>query len=821
MLYIISGPNKGKSFPLEGDVAYLGRSPENQIHIEDKSVSRKHLKITNRDGKYFFKDLNSRNGTFIDNKPLQPGEEVLVPEKVPVSVGSVVICLGEPAQWDILYVDDSINLFKDTGAVRRPMSSPRNLDLIYKISNVLMQSLNINETMEKILDYIFELLNRIDRGVIILVDSETGETLDVISRSSDRADKNSSLYSRSIVEKVISERNAVTMSDTQTEKECDRSESMEIMRVRSVMCVPLISKSQIRGVLYVDSVNKPYGFRKEDLSLLSALSGPAAVAIENSLLYSKMERLVDERTRSLQQTQEKLKESEARFKEIFDNMSNGVVVYRPVDDGRDFVVLDLNKAFQNLERISVKKEVIGQSIFQIFPEIARTELLDLLVRVLKTGLPERSSVCHMEEQKLLWQREYYVYRLPSNEIVTIFEDVTEKRTAEEEQKALQRQLFVSQKMESIGAFASGTAHNFRNILQAISGNTEYLQMTHGNEPEFDEMARSIYESVERGVDLINNLLHFSRRGGKYEFMDLDLSDVVRSACSIVQKVFDKNIEIISETEEGLMTRGNHSLLSQALLNLFDNAKDAMPNGGKLTVKAGREGDQLVMSVSDTGTGMKQEVLEKIFDPFFTLKEVGKGTGLGLSTSHGIVEDHKGVIQVFSKLGSGTTFKIFLPALQVEKVTKPDPEKRIILGNGQKIMVVDDELPALEALVAMIDHLGYRSFPFSNPLDALEEYKKISPDLVLMDRNMPGVDGITCIREILEMDPNARFLIVSGYEDSGPDGIGEGIRAVIEGYIIKPCRVEELSIGISRALTGARSALGDRHYATNKEACDRR
>ncbi len=801
-LYVMSGPKKGKSFTLEGEISYLGRAPENHVQIQDKSVSRQHLKITHRDGRYFLEDLHSRNGTLVENKPIQPGQEVEVQERKPIAVGSVVVCLGKPEERDVLFVDDSINLsegIKGGNAFRRSMTSPRNLDLIYKISNVLMRSLNINETMEKILDYIFELLKRIDRGVIILVDSDSGKILDVISRASDRGDKTTRLYSRSIVEKAISERKAVIMSDTQSEKPSDRSESMEIMRVRSVMCVPLISKSQIRGVLYVDSVNKPFGFRKEDLSLLSALSGPAAIAIENSLLYSNMEKLVEERTRRLQQTQEKLKESEARFKEIFDNMSNGVAVYRPVDDGRNFIVLDLNKALQTLERISDKSEAIGKSILEVFPEIGRTGLVEVLARVLKSGTPERSSVSLKEDQGLIWQREYYVYRLPSDEIVTIFEDVTEKRKAEEEQKALQRQLFVSQKMESIGAFVSGTAHNFRNILQAISGNTEYLEMTHGDEAEFKDMARSIYESVERGVDLINNLLHFSRRGGKYEFTELDLADVVRSACSIVQKVFDKNIEILSEVEEGLMTRGNHSLLSQALLNLFDNAKDAMPTGGKLMVKAGREGDQLLISVSDTGIGMEQEVLGKIFDPFFTLKEVGKGTGLGLSTTHGIVEDHKGVIQVFSKPGAGATFRIFLPALQVEKVQKPDLERRVIFGNGQKIMIVDDEVPALEALVAMIEKLGYQGVPYSNPIEALKDYASVSPDLVLMDRNMPGLDGISCIREVLKMDPDANILIVSGYEEYGPDGIGESIKSMIKGYIIKPCRIEELSIGIAKAL----------------------
>jgi signal transduction histidine kinase/ActR/RegA family two-component response regulator len=801
-LRILSGPKKGKIYPLDREEHFLGRSPDNDIQIQDKSVSRKHLKILRRDDKWFLVDLNSTNGTFIYNKPIEPGREVGVQERTPIAVGSVVICIGEPSHCDILSLNDSIDLsdgFKATGVFNRPATSPRNLDLIYKISNVLMQSLNINETMEKVLDYLFELLKRIDRGVIILVDSDSGEPLDVIVRSSVQGEKNTGMYSRSIVEKVIKERNAVIMSDTQTEKETDRSESMEIMRVRSVMCVPLISKSQIRGVLYVDSVNKPYGFRKEDLSLLSALSGPAAVAIENALLYSKMEKLVEERTRTLRHTQERLEESEARFKAIFDNMSNGVVVYRPVENGRDFMVVDLNKAFQSLEGIPNKSDVIETSIYKTFPQVEETGLLGVLGNVSRTGVPERTTLSFHAMERLVWEREYYVYRLPSNEIVTIFEDVTLKRKSEEEQKALQRQLVISQRMESIGAFASGTAHNFRNILQAISGNAEYLELISGDQPESKDIVRNIYESVDRGVDLINNLLHFSRRGGKYEFSDLDVSDVVKGACAIVHKLFDKNIEILLSAEEGLMTRGNHSLLSQAFLNIFDNAKDAMPGGGKLTVDARREGDRILVSVTDTGIGMEPEVLEKIFDPFFTLKEVGKGTGLGLSTTHGIVEDHKGVIRVFSRPGAGTTFKIYLPAMDIQKAQRAQGEQRFTAGNGQKVMIVDDEPQSLEVLVHMTRELGYQTIPFSNPLEALKGYAEHAPEVVLMDRNMPGMDGITCIKKIIGMDPKARIIIVSGYEPTGPDGVEESIQRLIKGYIAKPCRMELLSKGISKAL----------------------
>ncbi|MBN1106955.1 MAG: response regulator [Deltaproteobacteria bacterium] len=801
-LFILSGGHKGQSFDLRGGAVHVGRSPENQIQIHDKSVSRKHMKILSKEGKWFIVDLKSTNGTFVANKPIEPGTEVEIAEGLPVTIGNVGICLGKPEKWDCLAVEDSIDLsdgFKETGVFDRPMTSPKNLELIFKISNVLMESLKINEILEKVLDYIFELLQRIDRGVIILVEGETGKILDVISRTSDRGDKTTQMYSRSIVDRVIKERRALMMSDTLGEQKGNYSASMEMMKVRSVMCVPLISRSQIRGVLYVDSVDKPFGFRKEDLALLSALSAPAAIAIENALLYSRLESLVEKRTRSLRETQDKLRESEARFKAIFDHMSSGVVVYRPMNQAENFHVLDLNRADESLEKVKDRKEILGKGMVDAFPELKKTQLLQVMRRVWKTGMPERCSLSLSEGEKLQWWREYYVYRLPSGEVVTIFDDITQVKKVEEEQKALQMQLLFSQKMESVGAFASGTAHNFRNILQAISGNMEYLEMTRQEEPEVKEVARSIYDSVEKGVDLINNLLHFSRTSGKYEFSHLDLADVAKNAIGIIRKVFDNNIEIHADLQQGVMVSGNHSLLSQVYLNLFTNARDAMPNGGKLSVEVKGIRGRAVVRVTDTGIGMDREVLGRIFDPFFTLKEVGKGTGLGLSTTHGIVQEHKGSVSVSSTPGVGTTFTISFPAVRAEKLPRPEPERKLILGKGEKVLIVDDELPALDALNNMIKRLGYETIAVDKPEEALRKYLQWSPDITLMDRNMPGMDGITCIREILKKDPGARILVVSGYDQTGPDGMEEEVRAMIRGYLTKPCGIEELGREISRVL----------------------
>ncbi len=802
-VFILNGPHQGKSFKLEGDTTCIGRSPDNDIQIKDSSISRNHLKILREKKRYFVEDLRTTNGTFINGKRLEPGKKFEVKEGLPIVIGRVLISLGKASSEDSANIRNLADLsgeLSTTGTFtldrRRPYTTTKNLELIYKVSNVLVQSLDIDEILQKILDYIFDLLKRIDRGAILLINSDTGKLEQIIGRSKFDKEKTNISYSRTIAEKVMKEGKPFNMPDLSREDTENFSDSMR--RMKSVMCVPLISRSQVRGVIYVDSVDKPFGFREEDLSLITSLSSPAAVAIENALFYSNLEKTVEDRTRSLIETEEKLRESETRFKAIYDNMSSGVMVSVPVSDGEDFVIFDLNKAAQQIEKIK-KREVLGKLLLEAFPKFKEIDLLEIFKRVWKTGKPETHSFALSQDGKVPDWRECYIYRLHSGEIVAIYDDVTGKKKAEAEQKVLQEQLLVSQKMESIGTFAGGTAHNFRNILQAISGNIEYLEMVYGEKTEIRDTAKSIHDSVEKGVDLINNLLHFSKKDGELQLIDVDLSEVITKTYGIIEKVFDKNIEIKLDLGENLFIKGNHSLLSQVFLNLFTNARDAMPDGGKLLVEARKRNNKVVVIVSDSGHGMDKETLDQIFDPFFTLKDVGKGTGLGLSTTHGIVEQHKGSIYVSSKQGKGAKFTIHLPFEKLESSQRPEPQKKIIMGKGQKVLIIDDDPPALEALTNLTKGLGYKAMPVNRPVEALDNYSKWSPDIVLMDRNMPEMDGLSCIKQIMETDPNARIIIVSGYEDSGQDGIDDNIRSLIKGYLTKPCGTEELSRMLSQAL----------------------
>jgi 3',5'-cyclic-nucleotide phosphodiesterase len=256
--------------------------------MKDKSISRRHLRIEKRGDQYFIRDLGSKNGTFIDGSRIEPETEYEVTEGMPFALGRTFMSIGNSCPNEMLAVLDSIDLSKvldDEGALAkdRPLTAQKNMELIYKVSNALMQSADVKDVFEKVLTYIMELLQRVDRGVVILVDRQTQEISEVISilKSSKECSRP---FSRTIVDRVLREGDPISIVDTGSEATENLSESILSMQIRSVMCVPLKSGSAVIGAIYVDSLSKPHGFRKEDLDLMVALSNPAALTIQKSLI---------------------------------------------------------------------------------------------------------------------------------------------------------------------------------------------------------------------------------------------------------------------------------------------------------------------------------------------------------------------------------------------------------------------------------------------------------------------------------------------------------------------------------------------------------
>ncbi len=370
-------------------------------------------------------------------------------------------------------------------------------------------------------------------------------------------------------------------------------------------------------------------------------------------------------------------------------------------------------------------------------------------------------------------------------ILGIGEDISER-------KRLEAQLQQAQKMEAIGTLTSGVSHNFRNILAGISMDCQLLQMKYSDNPKMQEIAERISRGIKRGTQLIEGLMLFSRRQPKERLKSLNLADVIKETHQLISKSFDKKIDISVDIPKSLPVMGGLSELSQVFINLFNNARDAMPEGGKLTIEARKEKDDIVVIISDTGHGMDKETQEKCFDPFFTTKEGKKGTGLGLSTTYGIVKEHEGKIQVHSEPNRGTTFKISFPMAIAGKKTEHKGETGTVKGRGEKVLLVDDEVAVIKPMHQLLDGLGYAVTSVTSGKDAIAKYKSWKPDAVLMDRNMPEMDGITCADKIIEFDPEARIIMVSGYDEEGPNGIDDRIGKAIKGYLTKPVNMAQLT-----------------------------
>jgi nitrogen-specific signal transduction histidine kinase/ActR/RegA family two-component response regulator len=813
-LHIIEGPGKGKIYDLKKETTSVGRSAANDIRIGDRAISARHLKFIRTSEGVFLEDLGSTNGTYMKGELVIPGDRVPVGEGDPIAIGNTLICIDSGFMVDGTLVLNTPNLKHPIGKpsdltsmLDRPMTNPRNLQLIYRVSRVLTESLDIHEILEKIMDCLFESLSRVDRCAILLLDDDKGDVSEIISRSRRQPFETKILYSRSIVDRVIREGVPILVQDTTNEDEVELSDSLKSLKIRSVICVPLISRSHVRGAIYADTLDIPHGFRKEDLYLLAGLSSPAAIAIENALLYANLEKMIESRTRTLQETERRLRHSEARFRAIFENMQSGVIVCSMDESGQTPSVLDMNRAAEVIEE-KRRESVIGKPLFEALPIYERLGMRNLIKKVCTTGKSQHVPPTLLEDEGSSAWRYCDIYRLPSGEIVTLCNDVTDKVLAEEEQQELQEKLLRSQKLESIGRLAGGVAHNFRNILQAILGNAEYLEMIDGDKEEVLEVVRNINNSVNKGVDLVNSLLRFSSKGENLDEVNLDLAEVIRETYRITTRMFDKRIRISLELEEKLFIVGNRTLMSQAFMNLLTNARDAMPDGGEVRISGRKIKKKVVVHVSDTGHGMDKVTEERIFEPFFTSKEVGKGTGLGLSTVHGIVEQHQGSISVASRPGKGTTFRLAFPAVEdLGESQRTEPSKVIHFGKGQKVMIVDDEKVTLDAMAAQTRALGYEVLALEKSTECVKKYLAWKPDVVLMDRDMPEMDGISCIKEILKADRGAKIVIVSGYEESWFDAVHDSIGDLIKGYLTKPCGMEALGQALDRAFREEALPLG--------------
>jgi len=304
-VYVIDGPKKGESFALTKDSMTIGRSQESDICISEIGISRRHATLLKRDDAYYIIDTSSFQGVFVDGKKIEPGQEVPLSKKSILILGNTILSFDPkppaeahpqpPSSESTITFFDKSTLLSVKDSTRNYI---RSLELLIRVSNILSQSLNIDEVLNEVVDQVLTLLKRIDRGAILLLNRRTKKLEVVVSkiRTHDGVTKNAKVkFSRTIVKRAFKEGRPITMSDTSNEDKADLSQSIEIMNIRSVMCVPLRYKGEAIGIVYVDSLGVPDGFRSDDLNLLTGLTNTAAIAIQNARLYETMKQELSER----------------------------------------------------------------------------------------------------------------------------------------------------------------------------------------------------------------------------------------------------------------------------------------------------------------------------------------------------------------------------------------------------------------------------------------------------------------------------------------------------------------------------------------------
>ena len=407
-------------------------------------------------------------------------------------------------------------------------------------------------------------------------------------------------------------------------------------------------------------------------------------------------------------------------------------------------------------------------------------------------------------------------------VIGTFQDITDRKKLDKEKSKLEQQFQQAQKMESVGRLASGVAHDLNNLLTPVLGFGELLREEFArNDPRRASMEQ-IVEAGNRARDLVRQLLAFSRKQ-LLEFKPLNLDNTVQAFARLLRHTIREDIAIDYKSEPELpQIRGDIGQLEQVIMNLAVNAQDAMPEGGTLNIEISMAeldefyamahpsvipGRYILLAFSDTGHGMDADVKEHLFEPFFTTKEKGKGTGLGLATTYGIIKQHGGNIWVYSEIGQGTTFKIYLPAIDTNsespgKAVKPDGEQSESDGTETILLAEDDDMVRGLAK-AILKQRGYKILVASNGNEALDILEKHDGyvDLLLTDLIMPEMNGRLLYKNASQKYPTLKVLYMSGYnEDAASHRAEPG-----KDFIQKPFSVQGLSAKVRQTLDSKEKA----------------
>jgi PAS domain S-box-containing protein len=511
-----------------------------------------------------------------------------------------------------------------------------------------------------------------------------------------------------------------------------------------------------------------------------------------------------------------LEDSEERYKLIMEAAPDSISLSR-FDDGR---FIQVNENFLIKTGYS-REEVIGKTPFELglFPEASTR---DRIVR----GLGERNEVTRLE-LKFMFKNGTIADSVMSMRkviykgeecVISIVSDITEQKKAEAEKMRLEGALQRAVKMEAIGTMAGGVAHDLNNILSALVGYPELLLMDLPEDSRLRKPILTIQKSGEKAAAIVQDMLTLARRGiSTMEVVNLNkvINDYMKSPEHQKMMSYNSGVQLNVNLEPNLLNIiGSDIHLSKTLMNLISNAIEAMPAGGEISISTRNEyidlpikgyddvneGDYVILTVSDNGTGMSPEDRERIFEPFYTKKKMGRsGTGLGMTVVWGTVKDHDGYIDVQSEVDKGATFKLYFPVTRREPV-KYDSELAIeeYMGRGESVLVVDDIKEQREIASSMLARLGYSVTSVSSGEEAVEYMKQNSADIIILDMIMdPGIDGLETYKRILAVHPEQKVIVASGFSETARVREAQKLGAGV--YVKKPYLMKNIGPAVRREL----------------------
>ena len=509
-----------------------------------------------------------------------------------------------------------------------------------------------------------------------------------------------------------------------------------------------------------------------------------------------------------------MRESEGWFQRILNSHVDGIVIHEH-DTLRTLDVNDSALEMFGYDKAEFTKMLLCDIVSGNPPYTTESFLYRYRINDENKSQQFECEVCK-KDGSVFWC-EIFVKRVEINKnryILSFIRNITERKKSQLQLKEKEEQLRHAQKMDAIGQLAGGVAHDFNNMLGGILGAAELMLIDPQDSELVKEYARLIIDTTSHASDLTENLLAFSRKG-KVVSNPVDCHKIIEDTIKILKRSIDRRIVLQKDTRaKNSMIIGDPGQIQNLVLNLGINARDAMPDGGTLSIATSniildkqmcassgfdmQEGEYISVTISDTGTGMDKSVIDKIFEPFFTTKTIGAGTGLGLAAAYGSVTEHKGSISVSSRVGEGSAFTILLPLSDKKNLSCQESVDEVPSGNAT-VLLAEDESIVRSTAVHILEDLGYSVIIAENGKDAVHLYtiNREKIDLVILDMIMPGYNGEECFYKIREIDPSMPVVVCSGFAHE--QDINRMTKDGLNGFLLKPYRRFELAKMLYRVL----------------------